>query len=262
MNKLKLKSLAAVALFSIAFAACGGKDDPEPTDPTETTAKVGFTIKNVAGMDPVLSPGVNQYSNPSNELFTITLFKYYMSNFKLIRKDGTTFDIPESYHLVDAFNASTLHFHFEKIPFAEYKGVSFLIGVDKDRNTSGAQTGDLDPAKDMFWTWSTGYIMAKLEGTSSSVPTPDNKYRLHIGGFEGDNSALRTVTINFASNMMLVADTEGEIALKADVLEWFKPSDISLASTNNIMMPSTTSRKIADNYADMFSLTSMEVIPE
>jgi hypothetical protein len=185
-----------------------------------------------------------------------------MSNFKLIKKDGTTYDIPESYHLVNAFEAASLHFHYDKIPFGEYTGISFLIGVDAPRNTSGAQTGDLDPAKDMFWTWSTGYIMAKLEGTSSSVPTSDQKYRLHIGGFEGENSALRTVSINFASPMVLAAGKVGEVELKADVAKWFSPNNISLAAVNNLMMPSATSRKIADNYANMFSLTSMNVTEE
>lgn len=261
MKLLKLKSLAAIALFSVVIASCDKKDDPDP-DPAVTTTELGFSIKNVAGQDPVISSGGTQFSNPSNELFTITTFKYYMSNIKLIKKGGGTYDIPESYHLVNAMDAATLHFHYDKIPFGEYTGFSFMIGVDEARNTSGAQTGDLDPAKDMFWDWNTGYIMAKLEGTSSSVPTSDNKYRLHIGGFSGDNSGIRTVTINFDSPMVLAAEKVGEIALKADVLKWFAPNNITLASTNNIMMPSVTSRKIADNYANMFSLTSMTVTAE
>jgi hypothetical protein len=34
--------------------------------------------------------------------------------------------------------------------------IKFLLGVDSLKNVSGIQTGALDPAKGMFWTWNTG----------------------------------------------------------------------------------------------------------
>ena len=52
------------------------------------------------------------------------------------------------------------------MPAGNYNSLSFLLGVDSMHNVSGAQTGALDPANDMFWTWNSGYVMAKMEGAS------------------------------------------------------------------------------------------------
>ena len=57
------------------------------------------------------------------------------------------------------------------LPEGDYTELQFLLGVDSLHNVSGAQTDDLDPAKDMFWTWNSGYVMAKMEGNSPAVKT-------------------------------------------------------------------------------------------
>ncbi len=69
----------------------------------------------------------------------------------------------------------------------------FLLGVDSLHNVSGAQTDALDPAKDMFWTWNTGYVMAKLEGNSPSSALVNNKYEFHVGGFSGKYNVLKKI---------------------------------------------------------------------
>ena len=43
------------------------------------------------------------------------------------------------------------------------------LGVDSLRNVTGVQTGALDPAMDMYWTWNTGYVMAKLEAAAQQA---------------------------------------------------------------------------------------------
>jgi DNA-binding NtrC family response regulator len=71
----------------------------------------------------------------------------------------------------------------------------------------------------------------------------------------------RTVKLNFASNMVISSGAVGEIELKTDVKKWFG-SDLSIASTSDVMAVGPTSRKIADNYAEMFSITSTSVVIE
>jgi hypothetical protein len=36
----------------------------------------------------------------------------------------------------------------------------------------------------MYWTWQSGYINFKLEGVSNQCPTRENKFQLHVGGFQ------------------------------------------------------------------------------
>ena len=197
-----IKTIAAIAFLSVAVASCK-KDDDTTVTPTNTPSDMGFTFKNVVGSDPLILGTNNQYFNASNEQFQVTTFNYYISNIKFIKKDGSTYAEPESYHLVKESEPATKHFHVEDVPYGEYTGVSFMIGVDEARNTSGAQTGALDPINGMLWGWTDGYIMAKMEGLSSASTQTDHTFRYHIGGFTGENSSLRTVTFTFANSMTL-----------------------------------------------------------
>lgn len=262
MNTIKIKSISIMAAMAVTLASCTKKDDnttttptPNPTTPVTTNGTVGFEFAHVAGdKDLVMTTG--NYTNSSLESFTVTKFNYYITNIKLKKSDGTEYAETESYHLIEGDVASSHHFHIKDVTKGTYTGVTFMIGVDEARNTSGAQTGALDPAKGMFWTWSTGYIMAKLEGTSPAATTPDKKFTHHIGGFNGANSALRTVTITFPQAMEVSSAKELSIKLKTDVLKWFAPNDVSIATSTNLMSVNATSKKIADNYANMISLSS------
>jgi len=49
----------------------------------------------------------------------------------------------------------------------------------------------------MFWTWNSGYIMAKLEGTSPVSSQPNNKFEYHIGGFREPVNVVSKVRVAF-----------------------------------------------------------------
>jgi hypothetical protein len=258
-----IKSLSIIAALAVSFAACSKKEDnktttptpnPTPTD-TATVGKVGFEFSHKAGSaDLVMTTG--NYTNAAGESFTVTKFNYYITNIKMIKADGSEYAEPESYHLIEGDVASTHHFHMNSVPKGSYKGISFLIGVDSTRNVSGAQTGALDPAKGMFWTWNTGYIMAKVEGTSPVATSTDKKFVHHIGGFTGGNSGVKKVTIMFPQSMDVSAAKELSVLLNTDILKWFSPSTISIASNTNIMSVGMTSAAIASNYANMITLNA------
>src|SRR5690606_27558520 len=125
-----------------------------------------------------------------------------------------------------------------------YTAVKFLIGVDEARNTSGAQTGALDPMHSMFWDWNTGYIMAKLEGHSPQSTGPANFIGFHLGGFSGPESVLREVTLTFPEPVLISAGKKPVIHIKSNLLEWFGPPNIvDFSEINIIMGPGLTSSK-------------------
>ena len=127
--------------------------------------------------------------------------------------------------------------------------IEFLLGVDSIRNVSGIQTGALDPAKGMFWTWNSGYIMAKLEGESPLANAAGNRFTYHIGGFRFGINTVRKISLNIANNQ------NNEIHINADINQWFKSkSEIRIAETNNCQTPGTLAVKFADNYANMFTI--------
>ena len=104
-----------------------------------------------------------------------------------------------SFHLIDESVPESQSFSLS-VPEGNYSSLNFLLGVDSLHNVSGAQTGELDPAKDMFWTWNSGYVMAKLEGNSPSSALVNHKYEFHIGGFSGKYNVLKNIELHFPEN--------------------------------------------------------------
>jgi hypothetical protein len=256
------QSLALLSLI-VAFTNCkkDTKDpEPEPIVPPVTTPATpggGLQIEfegMVGDSDLVLS--AQTYTNQAGNTFNITLCKYYISNIKLTKNDNSVWSEPNSYHLIDYSDALSTIVEIPNVPYSDYKAIEFMIGVDSARNVSGAQTGALDPVKGMFWSWNSGYIMAKMEGTSPQSTATANKLTIHVGGFSGSNSVLKTVSPSFNGNVAKVTSAiTPKIHLKCDIMEWFQsPNTISFSTLNTVHMPGTDAKKVGDNYADMFSV--------
>lgn len=195
------------------------------------------------------------YSNPFGEEYTINKFRYYISNISL-NDVNKNFSQKNSFHLIDESLPESKSFTLS-VPEGNYNSLSFLLGVDSLHNVSGAQSGALDPAKDMFWTWNSGYVMAKLEGNSPSSKLVNHKYEFHIGGYSGKYNVLKNIELHFPENKTInvVAGHTVEIEIVADVDTWWQnPNDIKIAERANIMTPGKNALAISDNYANMFHI--------
>lgn len=253
----------ALLCLNLTFTQCkknSKEPEPEPLTPAVTTPAVtGGTLQiefEGAVGDSALVLSSQTYTNQAGNTFNVTLCKYYVSNIRLTKNDNSVWSEPNSYHLIDYSDPSSIILEIPNIPYGEYKALEFMIGVDSTRNVSGAQTGALDPARGMFWTWNSGYIMAKVEGTSPQSTATANKLTFHVGGFSGSNSVLKTVSPSFGSDVAKVTTSiTPKIHLKCDILEWFQsPNTINFATLNTVHMPGSDAKKIGDNYADMFSV--------
>ncbi len=188
------------------------------------------------------------YRTENGDSVSIETFKFYMSSLKLLN-DHTVYQEPNSYHLVDSEDSNSLYFKIEQIPSGIYSSLSFNIGVDSVASVSGALGGDLDPTLGMYWAWNTGYINAKLVGSSPSCNTIHNQFEFHIGGYKEPYLMLRKVQIPLRECTIKDGLTQ-TIILQADVATWF--SGIHLTSLNNVVLPSVEALKIADYYMEMF----------
>jgi len=251
---------ALLLLALLPFFASCKKDQTEP-DPTPQPeyGSVNISIANTVNGQPLVL-GSQDYVNDAGDTFRVNLYKYYISNIKLFKADGSHYAEPESYHLINQSQGGSLSFTIGNVPAGDYTSMTFMIGVDSTRNVSGAQTGALDPAHGMFWTWNTGYIMAKLEGTSTRSPDPSDLIVFHIGGFQGANKGIRTVSPSFNSAVARVTGSASPtIFLEAELAEWFRtPNAITFATTYNNMSVNATNKMLADNYADMFTVDHIQ----
>lgn len=186
----------------------------------------------------------------TGDTIVVERFRYYISNISFTDRRGNTITPEPAYFLVDEENEASKSIPLE-IPGGA-GSIHFLIGVDSIRNVSGIQTGALDPLQGMFWTWNSGYIMAKLEGTCERVQSAGHRFTYHIGGFRNGNHTAMPVTIN------LPQGTFSEIHLDADINAWFRGrSVLSVAETPVCHSPGALANRIAENYAAMFTLNSV-----
>lgn len=253
-----MKNLLTILLATVFLFSCRKKEDPITKPLPVGKSQIHLTFQNIAGSSPlVLDSG--WYKNAHGDSLSISIFKYYISNITLYAADGSMYAEPESYHLIDAANDSSKAFYITDVPPNTYTKIVFTIGVDALRNTSGAQTGALDPINGMFWDWNTGYIMAKMEGHSPQSTFPDKKFFIHLGGYKGQYSVLRQVNLSFPIATEVNKTKNPNLHITADALEWFKtPNTIDLSVTNSELSPGQTAAKIADNYNDMFKIEHID----
>ena len=202
-----------------------------------------------------------KYVDAHGDSLYIDEFRFYISGLKFIAGNMQWAE-KESYHLIDAGDKTSQVIYIKDIPAATYEGLSLVVGVDSVANTSGANGGDLDPVKGMYWAWNTGYIMAKLQGRSSICKTLHHAFEFHIGGYLPPFNAARNVHLQLPK-FKVEAGKESVIYLNADAAEWLKnPETIDLSKINEVNMPGKDAMRVADNYMDMLSVRSLPASPK
>jgi hypothetical protein len=194
----------------------------------------------------------HSYKNANGDSFNISVFKYYVSNVSLTKDDGSVYKVPESYFLIDATKPASLLNSLTDIPTGDYTQIAFTIGIDKERNLAGAQTGALDPTLGMFWTWNSGYIFVKFEGSSPQSTAANNSLTFHIGGIAEPNNTIRTYSKVFATGnpLRIRTDKKPQIHFRVNAASLFTgKQNVSFANLN-FTMGGANSALVADNYVN------------
>jgi hypothetical protein len=258
INRLVLFIFLAI---SGTFASC--EKDPSTDDDHATphvhTGAIEINLQAMFGDSLLAMSRGQRYLTANNDSVEVSLFRFYLSNMELTDVEGNRISIPDAYFLCDAADGETMNFTLTGIPIGDYQELKLMIGVDSARNVSGSQTGALDPANNMFWSWNSGYIFFKLEGTSPQSQIGGNSIVYHIGGFAGANRAQRTTSIYFGNTTASVTETHTpQILLKADAGQLFySPHLISIANDPSETAISPFASQLADNYSNMISLIAV-----
>jgi len=246
-------------IFMLLLIAASCKKESSSEKAGSHSMSIRFRVR--AG-DSLLSFG-KPYLNAFNETFSIKTFKCYIHGVRLSHTDSINSSnlIAANHYLLNFADSNSTLLKLDVIP-SVYNLITFTIGVDSIKNVSGAQNDALDPSNGMFWTWNTGYIMAKLEGNSPSALTPGNMFEYHIGGYGGANKVQRYCELRFPLGAIydLKSGRRSEIIIDADVNTWFiNPNDISIRLNPVCTTEGPLAKKIADNYSKMFNIRSVKV---
>ncbi|RCH55980.1 hypothetical protein DJ568_04305 [Mucilaginibacter hurinus] len=260
-----MKRIFPFIMAGMILTSCSKNDKIEPVN-TEVKAPIILEFDNIAG-DNNLQLNAGTYINALGEQFTVNTLKYFVSNIKLTNTNGTQYIVPQdsSYFLVDESLPESTDIRLN-VPEGDYKTVEFVLGVDSLRSTMdlSKRTGVLDVASGhdgMYWSWASGYIFFKMEGTSPAAPvdgTGQRKFRYHIGGFGSAGSPINNVKIikidlQAGGLAKVRKGRESQVHLMADVMKVFNGApNVSIAANSNVMS-GLFSQTVSSNYSNMFT---------
>ncbi len=168
-------------------------------------------------------------SMPPAILTPCLLLKYYITNFTLLRTDSVEKNF-KNYSLIDQGDDASRSFSEDTVLNGDYYAVRFFLGVDYDHNHTGAQEGGLDPSKGMIWTWNTGYIFYKHEGTYTDSAGASHPFVYHYG----NDRSLVSVSSPFPDSSINGANKKLYFRLNLDSL-YGAPTKLDFNADNSRM---------------------------
>ncbi|AKP49918.1 hypothetical protein CA2015_0448 [Cyclobacterium amurskyense] len=207
-----MKNLAIILLVVLGFTSC--KDDKEEM-PAEI--QVNFEFSHFINGEELELDG-KAYTLPSGESFIPSKFKYYISNITFENSQtGNSYTVADGYYLIDEAGKKEISL---EVPTANYDKLSYYVGIDKARNLSTDQVGDLDPNNDMVWSWKTGYKFLVLEGEWEYQTADRRGLVVHIGNNDPESEInfkefsfdLSSEGLSLGNQAMVDLDIEAEIS--------------------------------------------------
>ncbi len=239
--------------FTLGLFACNETDN---TNEEAVTGNAKIIVSIFNDGDP-LELETRTYTNDAGNEYTVSEFKFYLSNVKLRNTStGDLFIEPDSYHLVERSPESHVYeIEITNVPLATYNELEFAIGVDNAQNYSLDNIGALDPSNNMAWDWNTGYKFLLLEGRFTTQNQEQAGVVMHIGGDSNYRRLImplnQPVTVNSSNSTNFLIDVE--------VSQIFKDPTTIDFNENNVVMFDAISTKLSANYAkNAFTLRSVE----
>ena len=176
----------------------------------------------------------------------IDVFKCYLSNIVISDSNYKNDLSPSNYHLLDFSNSDTIFLFVS--PFANANSIEFNLGIDSIINSSGALGGQLDPSNGMYWTWQSGYINFKIEGSSPICTSRNHEFQFHAGGYAYPYNALKAFKFELQPNK--------PFHIEIDLALFFNL--ISLKNLDHVMSPGPNALKISKALASCFKIVEDE----
>lgn len=187
------------------------------------------------------------YKINQTDSLQIEIFKCYLSNFKLYDDEKLVYTEPKSYHLLNVSASESLNLALEISENITFSHLQFDLGIDSLTNMEGAMGGDLDPTKGMYWTWQSGYINFKLEGTSNLCDNRNNSFVYHLGGYAHPNNSIQTIRLRVKN------DKNSEININIEIADFLEKTNLTTQS--RVMSLGEEAIKLAQQATQIFSIS-------
>lgn len=226
-------------LFILTHFSTNAQDSIPFKQPHIIQLQIEPTLNN----QPILL-GQQVFIDALNDSAQIDRLRFYISDIHFTSNSGIYEYIAQRFFLMDAENKKTLT---RKLPLTlvnTWDSIHFNVGVDSTIQMLGAQGGELDPTKGMYWSWRSGYINFKCEGVSKSCPGRKNEFLFHIGGFQAPYNSIQKIDLAITAS-----DT---VVIQVDLTSIFTPQRIT--SNYKIMSPNAAAMTFANQIPSFFRI--------
>lgn len=178
----------------------------------------------------------------AGESIQFTSLRFYLSQVALLQGEVIVWQETDSYHLIDLSDSNSLKLALDLPPGLVYDSLSVQLGIDSLTHELGVFGGELDPVKGMYWTWQSGYINVKLEGSSPLCPTRKNQFTYHLGGYQAPFATAQRICLSVAPNQA--------IGIVVDLEPFFQALDLTTQHT--LMSPGPKAVDLSRFFAQCF----------
>lgn len=246
-------------IVAFAFMLLGCRDKtPKPPVNQPQKPQLNFVVEqDFDGSD--FDYDATFFTNAAGNLLQFSNFKYLLSDFILLKSDGTELKLDSSFAFVNAKTGRDT-FSFPNLPAGSYLGIKFKIGLDSLLNHGDPNryptTHPLSPSTNqMHWGWSGGYIFMTMEGlVKDSLGVPKG-FSYHLANDEN----LRQIT---CLSPFSVDSVSKKVVLRMNVAEMFKNPHLHdfrrEPLTTHSSFDGGLSNRLMDNAKDVFSIKRIE----
>jgi len=249
----KFRILIVFLLFSaIVFFVCNKDQGQRPAHAKVSATSFGLAVRATVGEANLKYDSL--YHLARGRAITITDFRYYISNIKAIRDDGTEQQAACGVVLV---NPDQKNYDFGTIPAGSYKGLKFTIGLDSNTNhgdptvfNAGNPLAIQTPS--MHWDWNSGYLFMKIEGKVDTTAKCSGSLAVEFFYHLGMDTMKRVIEIPVTFSVQ--AGKSETVRLKVDLARMLNVVDMRHETATHSFDNVPLARKIADSWQASFSL--------
>jgi hypothetical protein len=248
----KMKLAVLLLMSGLAVVSCSKKKDD--VNPQPVSGAISFNFAHFVGSAELMKNTI-QYTNAAGNLYSVETLKYFISDIRLYRADGTSHLIDEEFY-VDAMDETTWKRPSIQVPVGEYESISFIFGLNEKKNVTGAFPNPPENAMEWPVPMGGGYHYMKLEGKIDSSGTIKN-YQCHTGPTDGNPNY---ITVGLNNSGFTLDTTNRTVTIKMNINNWWvSPNTLDLNDMTMIMGNQAMQEKLqANGKEDVFSILSIE----
>lgn len=243
MIKRFILYLLALTVTGLLLSSCKKEDDNGPAN-----VKLVIGLKHFVGNGEVEYDNI-KYTNAFGNLYSVSRLQYFISDIRLERAGGAEVFIDEEFYVDGTIPNTMTLAPEESIPAGEYTSVSFIFGLNEEKNVAGRFPNP--PENNMEWppALGTGYHYMKLEGKVDSSGVINN-FQAHTGPTNGNQNY---VEVTLQGSAFSAEGDEIGLIIRMDINKWWEnPHIFDLNRMTMVMGNQDVQQKLRENGGDVF----------